>query len=65
MGIAGKQIVTGLARGRLQVAFYGALKRLFRAWLVVHVVLAIFMALLIGAHVAVTTYYGFSAWTAS
>ncbi len=55
--------VLAVSRGRMQVAFYSALKRLFRAWLVVHVVLAIFMAVLIGAHVAVTTYYGFSAWS--
>lgn len=54
--------VLAIVRGRMQIAFYQGLKRLFRAWLVVHVVLAVFMAILIGAHVAVTTYYGFSEW---
>jgi thioredoxin reductase/Pyruvate/2-oxoacid:ferredoxin oxidoreductase delta subunit len=46
-------------RARMQISFYAALKRIFRAWLVVHVVVAIFMVVLIGAHVAVTTYLGY------
>jgi thioredoxin reductase/Pyruvate/2-oxoacid:ferredoxin oxidoreductase delta subunit len=48
-----------LARGRLQEAFYTALKRLFRVWLVIHVVLACFMVLLITAHIGWALYLGF------
>ena len=47
-------------RARLQISFYAALKRVFRAWLIIHVVVALFMVVLIGAHVAVTTYLGFT-----
>jgi Pyridine nucleotide-disulphide oxidoreductase len=46
-------------RARLQISFYAALKRVFRAWLIIHVVISIFMVFLIGAHVAVTAYLGF------
>jgi dihydropyrimidine dehydrogenase (NAD+) subunit PreT len=48
-----------ISRSRLQIAFYGALKRLFRGWLVIHVVLAVFMVVLIAAHVSVTLYLGY------
>ena len=48
-----------LSRGRMQVAFYATMKSLFAAWLVLHVVLAIFMVLLIVGHVAVTIYLGY------
>jgi hypothetical protein len=46
-------------RARLQISFYAALKRVFRAWLIVHIVISIFMVVLIGAHVAVTAFLGF------
>ncbi|OGQ26336.1 MAG: hypothetical protein A2138_25490 [Deltaproteobacteria bacterium RBG_16_71_12] len=48
-----------LSRGRLQVAFYATMKRVFAAWLVLHVVLAIFMVVLIAGHVAITVYLGY------
>ncbi len=48
-----------IARSRLQISFYAGLKRLFRGWLVIHVVLALFMVVLIGAHVGVSLYLGF------
>jgi hypothetical protein len=50
-----------LNRARLQIAFYASLKRLFRTWLVLHIVLAVFMVVLIAAHVSVTLWLGF-AW---
>jgi dihydropyrimidine dehydrogenase (NAD+) subunit PreT len=52
--------VAKIARARFQIAFYATLKRIFRAWLVFHVVVSIFMVVLIAAHVAVTTYLGFT-----
>lgn len=57
-----KDSILQLARARMQISFYATLKRIFRGWLVVHVVLAAFMVVLIGAHVAVTTYLGFGAF---
>jgi dihydropyrimidine dehydrogenase (NAD+) subunit PreT len=49
-----------LARGRVQETFYASLKRLFRVWLVLHVVLAVFMVVLITAHITVALYLGFA-----
>jgi thioredoxin reductase/Pyruvate/2-oxoacid:ferredoxin oxidoreductase delta subunit len=49
-----------LARVQIQAVFYGAFKRLFRTWLVTHVVLAVFMVFLIAAHVSVSLYLGFN-----
>ncbi len=54
-----KDTVEKVARAKMQIAFYGKLKRVFRGWLVIHVVVSIFMVVLIGAHVTVTTYLGF------
>jgi hypothetical protein len=48
-----------LSRGRMQVAFYASMKRLFSAWLVLHVVLALFMVVLIAGHVALTVFLGY------
>ncbi len=48
-----------LARGRVQETFYGSLKRFFRAWLVIHVVLASLMVFLISAHIGVALWLGF------
>jgi thioredoxin reductase/Pyruvate/2-oxoacid:ferredoxin oxidoreductase delta subunit len=48
-----------LARGRTQEAFYAGLKRMFRVWLVLHVVLASFMVVLITAHIGWALYLGF------
>ena len=48
-----------IARARLQLAFYGTFKRIFRAWLVIHVVLSCFMVVLIAAHVGWSLYIGF------
>jgi hypothetical protein len=55
-----KEGLVQISRARLQISFYATLKRVFRAWLVIHVVVAVFMVVLIGAHVAVTTYLGFT-----
>jgi hypothetical protein len=52
--------LVGVARGRVQEAFYGGLKRFFRGWLVVHVVLAVFMVVLITAHIGVALWLGFA-----
>ena len=57
-----KDSLEKIQRARLQISFYATLKRIFRSWLVFHVVTAIFMVVLIGAHVAVTAYYGFGAF---
>jgi dihydropyrimidine dehydrogenase (NAD+) subunit PreT len=43
---------------RRQSAFYASMTRVFRLWLVVHVVLAVFMVGLIGLHVAVVAHLG-------
>ncbi|MBI1947657.1 MAG: NAD(P)-binding domain-containing protein [Deltaproteobacteria bacterium] len=48
-----------LSHGRMQLAFYATMKRVFAAWLVLHVVLAIFMVVLIAGHVGVTIYLGY------
>lgn len=48
-----------LSRGRMQEAFYAGLKRMFRVWLVLHIVLASFMVVLITAHIAWALYLGF------
>lgn len=50
-----------ILRTRLQVAFYSHIKRFFRLWLSLHVVLALFMVVLIVVHVAVSIYLGY-AW---
>ncbi len=55
-----KQGVLDIGRAKMQLSFYGGLKRLFRMWLVVHVIVSMFMVVLIGAHVAVTTYLGYT-----
>ncbi|MBI1949542.1 MAG: NAD(P)-binding domain-containing protein [Deltaproteobacteria bacterium] len=57
-----KDSLEKIQRARLQISFYATLKRVFRSWLVFHVVTAIFMVVLIAAHVAVTAYYGFGAF---
>lgn len=54
-----KESLQKIGRMKMQIAFHTALKRVFRGWLVIHVVVAIFMVVLIGAHVGVTTYLGF------
>jgi hypothetical protein len=51
--------LTEIARGRVQEAFYTSLKRFFRGWLVIHVVLAVFMVVLITAHIGVALWLGF------
>ena len=48
-----------LSRGRLQLAFYATMKRVFAVWLVLHVVLAVFMVVLIAGHVALSLYLGY------
>jgi hypothetical protein len=54
-----KESVLKVSWARTQIALYAKLKRVFRLWLVFHVVIAVFMVVLIGMHVAVTTYLGF------
>jgi thioredoxin reductase/Pyruvate/2-oxoacid:ferredoxin oxidoreductase delta subunit len=54
-----KESVQKIARMKMQITFYAALKRVFRSWLVIHVVVSVFMVVLIGLHVGVTTYLGF------
>lgn len=49
-----------IARLRAQLSFYTGMKRLFRGWLVIHVVLSLFMVVLIAAHVGVSLYLGFN-----
>lgn len=48
-----------IARGRVQEVFYASLKRFFRGWLVIHVVLAVFMVVLITSHIGVALWLGF------
>jgi hypothetical protein len=52
-------LLSSISRAQMQIAFYGSLKRLFRGWLVVHVVVAIFMVVLIAAHVSVSLWLGY------
>ncbi|MBM4279367.1 MAG: FAD-binding protein [Deltaproteobacteria bacterium] len=54
-----KESVLKISWAKTQIALYAKLKRVFRLWLVFHVVIAVFMVVLIGLHVAVTTYLGF------
>jgi thioredoxin reductase/Pyruvate/2-oxoacid:ferredoxin oxidoreductase delta subunit len=49
---------------RIQAAFYGTVKRIFRMWLVLHVVMATSMVVLITLHIAVSLYLGY-AWVFS
>ncbi|MBS2026554.1 MAG: NAD(P)-binding domain-containing protein [Deltaproteobacteria bacterium] len=51
--------VTSLARVRIQVTFYGVLRRYLAVWRVLHVGLSIFMVVLIVAHIGVSLYLGF------
>jgi thioredoxin reductase/NAD-dependent dihydropyrimidine dehydrogenase PreA subunit len=51
--------VTTLGRLRIQVSFYGALRRYLSIWRVLHVGLSLFMVLLIVVHVGVSLYMGF------
>ena len=57
-----KDSLEKIQRARMQISVYATLKRVFRSWLVFHVVTAIFMMVLIAAHVAVTMYLGFGAF---
>jgi dihydropyrimidine dehydrogenase (NAD+) subunit PreT len=43
----------------VQVAFYGSLKRLLRAWRLFHGALAVFLVVAIAAHIAVSLYLGY------
>ena len=44
---------------RVQIGFYGSLKRLLGSWRVVHASLAAFLVLAIAAHIAVSLYLGY------
>jgi len=59
-----REELDNILRLRLQVAFYKHIKRFFRLWLSLHVVLAVFMVLLITVHVGVSLYLGY-AWVFS
>jgi dihydropyrimidine dehydrogenase (NAD+) subunit PreT len=48
-----------LARVRMQVTFYHALKNLLRGWRVFHASLAGFLVIAIAAHIAVSVYLGY------
>jgi hypothetical protein len=48
-----------LNRLRFQIAFYDELRRLLRAWRVLHASLASFLALTIAAHIAVSVFLGY------
>jgi dihydropyrimidine dehydrogenase (NAD+) subunit PreT len=48
-----------LEKIRVQVAFYGSLKRLLRAWRLFHGALAVFLVVAIAAHIAVSLYLGY------
>lgn len=52
--------VLAVARARVHERFYALLKGFFRTWLVVHVVLALFMVVLITAHITVALWLGFA-----
>ncbi len=49
----------GLEQMRVQVAFYDGLKRLLRAWRLLHTALAVFLVFTITAHIAVSLYFGY------
>jgi thioredoxin reductase/NAD-dependent dihydropyrimidine dehydrogenase PreA subunit len=51
--------VTSLSKVRIQVTFYGVLKRYLAVWRVLHIGLSLFMVLLIVAHIGVSMYLGF------
>jgi dihydropyrimidine dehydrogenase (NAD+) subunit PreT len=48
-----------LVKLRTQIQFYRALRRLLSGWRVFHVVLAIFLVVMIAAHIAVSFYLGY------
>ena len=48
-----------LGRIRTQVGFYKSLKRLLSVWRVLHVVLAVFLVVVIAAHIGVSLYLGY------
>jgi len=48
-----------LARLRLQIRFYGALKALLRIWRIFHAALAVFLVLAIAAHIGLSLYLGY------
>ncbi|MDQ3262734.1 MAG: NAD(P)-binding domain-containing protein [Myxococcota bacterium] len=48
-----------LSRLRTQVGFYRGLKRLFSVWRVLHMVLAVFLVVVITAHIGVSLYLGY------
>lgn len=48
-----------LVKLRTQIQFYRALRRLLSSWRVFHVVLAIFLVIMIAAHIAVSLYLGY------
>jgi hypothetical protein len=51
--------VTALTRLRIQITFYGALRRYLSVWRVLHVGISLFLVLTIAAHIALSMYMGF------
>jgi hypothetical protein len=51
--------LVALARLRWQIRFYASLKRLLRGWRVFHASLAVFLVLVIAAHIGVSLYLGY------
>jgi dihydropyrimidine dehydrogenase (NAD+) subunit PreT len=45
---------------RASVSFYKSMRRFFSSWRILHVVLAVFLALMILAHIAVEIYFGYT-----
>jgi thioredoxin reductase/Pyruvate/2-oxoacid:ferredoxin oxidoreductase delta subunit len=45
---------------RASVSFYKSVRRFFSSWRILHVVLAVFLALMIVAHIAVEIYFGYT-----
>jgi hypothetical protein len=48
-----------LERLRVQIGFYGSLKRLMSSWRIFHVILAILLVVMIAAHIAVSLFLGY------
>lgn len=54
-----RRAVLGLEKLRWQIRFYASLKRLLRGWRAFHASLAVFLVLVIAAHIGISLYLGY------
>lgn len=54
-----KSLVLSMERIKIQIEFYSALRRFLAWWRIFHVTLAVFLVLIMGAHIGISMYLGY------